>query len=396
MLPRALAACVLAAGLAWAMPARGETPDLRCGQEPGNRFFWVEWAFCDLDAHGPEKARGIVIWNHGISGTTEQYKAPAALVLRLLHGRGWDAIKINRNNLGETSRERSLDRAVERTADEVRAQRVRGYRRVVLAGQSFGGYITLETAAEQRDLFGAVAMAPGITSKGAGIDRIDLSITDRLLQGSRAERVAAVFPQGDALFDHLARGPGALKVLGRRTGPYLLIDETAPGISGHGGGTGGRFALRYGMCLVEFLSTDSPPAGRFPCPEGREWDSARSILLRALPADMRLLPDRTVPPEVAPLAGFWYGLMGESVIVLGMVERGGIPRLLYRAATPRISAGVYEFRAAGGALHAVLGKGTSPTIVVKPGADRTAELIWTSADAKRNLTASLARAGSIE
>jgi len=44
----------------------------------------------------------------------------------------------------------------------------------------------------------------------------------------------------------------------------------------------------------------------------------------------------------------------------------------------------------------VLGKRTSPTIVVKPGADRTAELIWTSADAKRNLSASLARAGSIE
>ena len=55
-----------------------------------------------------------------------------------------------------------------------------------------------------------------------------------------------------------------------------------------------------------------------------------------------------------------------------------------------------EFRAADGALHAVLGKGTSPTIVVKPGAGRTAELIWTSADAKRNLSASLARAGSIE
>ncbi len=37
MPPRALAACLLAAALAWSIPARGETPDLPCGQEPGSR-----------------------------------------------------------------------------------------------------------------------------------------------------------------------------------------------------------------------------------------------------------------------------------------------------------------------------------------------------------------------
>ncbi len=403
MPPRALAACLLAAALAWSIPARGETPDLPCGQEPGSRFFWVERAFCDLETHGPEKARGIVIWNHGISGTAEAYRAPAALALRLLNGRGWDAIRINRHNLGEAGdeagRARSLDRAVERTAGEIRAQRARGYRRIALAGQSFGGYITLETAAGQRELFAAVALAPGLTSTAAGADRIDLSITDRLLQASRAERVAVVFPQGDALFGHLTRGPGALRALGGRTNPYLVIDETAPSIAGHGGATGGRFALRYGICLAEFLSANSLPAGRVSCPEGQEWAAARELLLRPWPAGARLLRDGSqLPPDVAALAGLWYGLMGESVIVLGLLEPGGArPRILYRAATPRVSGRIYAGRVEEGELRARLGSATAATIAVRPAADgAAAELVWTSADGGRTLRATLTRAGPVE
>src|SRR4029450_6353638 len=88
----------------WGAPAAPQAPDLRGEQDPANRFFWTEWGFCDLEPHGPVKARGVVIWNHGISGTNEQYNAPPALALRILQARGWDVIKINRNNLGETSR----------------------------------------------------------------------------------------------------------------------------------------------------------------------------------------------------------------------------------------------------------------------------------------------------
>src|SRR6188474_920631 len=148
----ALAAWLVTAGLA-VTPVRGaDAPDLRCGQEPGTRFFWTEWGFCDLEPHGPEKARGLVIWNHGISGTEVQYKAPPALAMRLLHARGWDIIKLNRNNLGgTTSPHLALARLKERNEAEIRVQLARGYRRVVLAGQSFGGYAALEAAAGSRD-----------------------------------------------------------------------------------------------------------------------------------------------------------------------------------------------------------------------------------------------------
>src|SRR5438034_11713612 len=90
--------------------AAAQAADMSCQQVPGNRFYWVERAFCDLEPSGPEKARGLIVWNHGISGTLESYKAPAPLAFRLLQARGWDVIMIKRHNLAETMAGGPLDR----------------------------------------------------------------------------------------------------------------------------------------------------------------------------------------------------------------------------------------------------------------------------------------------
>src|SRR3989454_2328284 len=156
---------------------------MSCQQAPGNRFYWVERAFCDLEPSGPEKARGLIVWNHGISGTLESYKAPAPLAFRLLQARGWDVIMIKRHNLAETMAGGPLHRTVQRTLEEVKAQRKLGYRKIVLAGQSFGGYVTLDAADEAPDIFAAVALAPGVRA-GSATGRLDASITDRLLQSA--------------------------------------------------------------------------------------------------------------------------------------------------------------------------------------------------------------------
>src|SRR4029434_11081031 len=109
-----LAGAALSLLLAAAPAPASDTPDLTCDQEPGIRFFWTEWGFCDLEPQVPDRPRGIVIWTHGIRGTNEQYTAPPAVALRLLHARGWDIVKINRHNLAESARA-SVVRATERT-----------------------------------------------------------------------------------------------------------------------------------------------------------------------------------------------------------------------------------------------------------------------------------------
>jgi len=366
--------------LAAPAPRAADAPDLSCDQEPGVRFFWTEWGFCDLEPHGPDKARGVVIWNHGILGTNEQYTAPPALALRLLHARGWDVIKINRHNLAESARA-SVVRATERTAAEIQTQRARGYRRVVLAGQSFGGYVSLEVASASRDVFAVIALAPGVTGAVENLD------PERMLQDVKASRIAMVLPKGDVLFGNRARGPVALRSLARRGDPFLLVDESASAISGHAGAMGGRFALRYGLCLADFLS-DAPP-GRFLCPEGRDGEAARELLLRRGALGARPIEDGAVlSPGLRPFTGLWYGLLEETVVVAGLVrDAGDVPRLLYGAASGRATSGLYPVQMEDTRLHAILSGsgGRAPSLQLSTGAPGVLELTWISLDGQRTM-----------
>ena len=107
-------AAILVGALLWLAPriADAEPGEMACGQEPGNGFFWIERAFCDLPPNGPERAHGVVIWNHGISGTTQSWMAPAPPVFRLLQSRGWDVIMVKRHHLAETAPGNTLYRCL--------------------------------------------------------------------------------------------------------------------------------------------------------------------------------------------------------------------------------------------------------------------------------------------
>ena len=355
-----------------------QTDPLACKQEPGSRFFWVERAFCDLPVHGPDKALGIVIWNHGISGSTQSWMAPAPPVFRLIQARGWDVVMLKRHHLAETAPGSTLYRTVQRTLEEAAAARKQGYRKVALAGQSFGGYVTLEAIDTAPDIDAAVAFAPGVRSSSAA-GALDPSITDRLLQSAKVGRLALVFPKHDSLFNYLERGENAQAVLSRRSVPYLLVDETG-GISGHGGAVTGRFALKYGLCLADFLSTPTPPAGRFTCPPvADEWPVVRELLLPPVAERASFVKD-------GPMAGPRWTLLEDSLVLVAPVDGGaGRLRLLYRSTG--FSGGVFDAALKDGALRAVLSN--KATVTVAP--EGEGALTWTSADGSRSVNGKLLR-----
>lgn len=363
--------------------------DLSCQQAPGNRFFWVERAFCDLETSGPERAQGLIIWNHGISHTLESYKAPAALVLRLLQTRGWDVITIKRHNQAEVL-PGLVHRTVQRTLEEATTQRKLGYRKVVLAGQSFGGYVTLEALGESPDVFASIALAPGVRAAGAS-GRLDASVTEQQLQQAKTERVAVVFPKDDSVFGNLVRGEGADRILGRRNLPYLLLDETS-GLTGHGGGVGGRFAAQYGLCLAEFLSTPQLPGGRFTCPPpGDPWLVLRDLLLPAPASRPAIATDpAALPAGLGRFTGMWYALIDESIVVFALVPSGeGKLRALYRSSSFSRTGLVYDAEVRDGRVHVTLP--AKDRITVGPDADGGL-ITWTSTDGSRTLKGKLVRA----
>ena len=356
--------------------------DLACNQEPGNRFYWVERAFCDLEMSGPERAHGIIIWNHGISGTSPSWRAPAPPAFRLLQARGWDVIMLKRHHLAETMPGGPLARSVERTLQEAAAQRTLGYRKVVLAGQSFGGYVTLEAIDTSPDIFAAIALAPGVRSTSAD-GRFDATIVEQILQRARVGRLALLFPKDDALFRNAARGERAQPILGRREIPYLMVDETSE-ITGHGGGATGRFALRYGLCLAEFLAAPTLPPGRFNCPPGDDWSVVRELLMPTGKNAPSLLVDpATLSGELASLIGPHWALLGDTLVLVAPVAAPGGVRLFYRSAGS--AGGVFDVKITATSLEAVLAN--KSVVTLSPGGDAT--ITWTSSNGSVVLKAPL-------
>jgi len=316
---RAIAAILLVAlTLAASTLPASAADELACNQQPGDRFFWVERAFCDVKAAGPDRAQGLIIWNHGIQGTSESWKAPAAPVMRLLQIRGWDVMMIKRHHLAETMPGGPLERTVKRTLDEVAAAKRAGYKRIALAGQSFGGYVTLEAIDSSPDIDAAIAFSPGIRASGA-TGALDPTIIERILQRARVGRLALVFPKDDVLFGSIARGERARPILSRRDLPWLMIDERASEITGHGGGVTGRFAVRYGNCLSDFLSAASLARGPFACPPATEDARVvRELLLPPGPTSPTFVTNAEhVAAELRTLLGPRWGMLGDNVVQIG-------------------------------------------------------------------------------
>jgi len=245
----------------------------------------------------------------------------------------------------------------------------------VLAGQSFGGRVTLEVGAAA-ELFGALAFAPGMEST-VGNSRTQAP-TDERLRRVKAERVAVIFPGGDELFGSVERGRTAAPILAARGRPYLLLDETA-GLKGHAGGTGGNFALRYGRCLEEFLTVETLSSARYQCAESGGWAVARA-LLPAVPPQVRI----TAGTDALP-GGLWYGLLGESIVSFAVVDIGkpGLS-ILYTwvSSGSTRGGGVYEASADAGAVKALMPN--KAVLTVKRRDARTLAVTWTPPAAESN------------
>jgi pimeloyl-ACP methyl ester carboxylesterase len=85
---------------------------------------------------GVEHAQGAVIWSHGRSLQKECSLVPTPDYIAAFRVAGWDTFRLNRPSVTDT-----LPDSASALASEAEALKRQGYRRVVLAGQSFGGFI---------------------------------------------------------------------------------------------------------------------------------------------------------------------------------------------------------------------------------------------------------------
>lgn len=239
---------------------------------PASNFtaYWEVPGFKDHPYLGPEKAKGAVLWSHGVNGQQVQYTAPPPDVLRDFARAGWDIIKIQRNNTHEQGWSASGTRHVAYVIERARKARAEGYKRVIAAGQSYGGAISLEASAGSDDLFGVIAFAPGHGSDACGSsaglssrrisDNLQRQLVDAI-HAVKAPRVVVLMADGDECQGFNEPSRLIHDALERMPGRYLQFDATMP-VRGHGAASTGQFRHWYGKCLLDFFNPDKKPAAK--------------------------------------------------------------------------------------------------------------------------------------
>jgi pimeloyl-ACP methyl ester carboxylesterase len=199
---------------------------------------------------GGERARGAVIWSHGRSLQKECSQVPTPDYIGAFRAAGWDTFRLNRPSITDT-----LLESAGALAGEAEALKRGGYRRVVLAGQSFGGFISLIAAARSDSVDAVIATAPAAygssLSNPAGYGLNAIRLYD-LLGAVRHARVALFFFEDD-IFDPGGRAPVADEILTSRGVPHLIVDRPA-GLPTHWASIGTAFTAQFAQCLVAFAA----------------------------------------------------------------------------------------------------------------------------------------------
>ena len=242
---------VLLPGRAWtapAPPAGIAISSMNRETVPDPNFLW--W--------GPQQARGVLVFAHGRApgGGDSRGRQPQSWT-RHFNNAGYDVWRFDRHpNADETGRAAGWLR------EDLAELRRRGYRHIVLAGQSRGGWNTLMVLDTPGLADVHIAIAPaahgdlGSANHARQLD--DLRGIVATATGAARARVAVANFRDDN-FDAEPERRGALfRELGARAGAFLFIDRPEQP-TGHGGGANTQFNERFGPCLLRFATTTPPP-----------------------------------------------------------------------------------------------------------------------------------------
>jgi pimeloyl-ACP methyl ester carboxylesterase len=242
---------------------------------------------------GPQRAMGVVVWSHGRSLDAEDSKSPTPPYLRVLRDSGWDVLRFDRLRDGDT-----LSGSTARLVGITAQLKHQGYRRIVLAGQSFGAFLALMTAADSSDVDAVVATAPAAFGDfGEFYDTWRLNATRLypVLEQIKRARVMLFFFHGDD-FDPGGRGEESRAILSKRDIGFAVIDQPAY-LVGHWISSSGLFLRRFGACVRNFINDDGLK-GELVCQPS--WGEEPSAEFR-LPNE--LLRPRTATPALMAASG---------------------------------------------------------------------------------------------
>jgi pimeloyl-ACP methyl ester carboxylesterase len=216
---------------------------------PDERFIW--W--------GPEQARGVLVFGHGKEALQDLRGRQPQSWTRHFNNAGFDVWRFDREPNADSAR-----RAAAWLRAGLAELRRRGYRQVVVAGQSRGGWNALMVL--NRPGLADVAIAIAAAAHGrlseednrlhAQIAELEALMTEAA--GASRARLAVADFRDDPFMAEPDRRAEILRRQRERFAALLLIDRPE-GVTGHGAGGTTAFNDRYGACLLRFATAPRPP-----------------------------------------------------------------------------------------------------------------------------------------
>jgi pimeloyl-ACP methyl ester carboxylesterase len=266
---------------------------LTCGvcraQDPVS--VWSVWETAAVERRGPASAAGLLLYFHGYAGLLDITQFPMSqLFVEMATVAGWDVLRINR--LPTADLEPDDDNILRFVTDRITMARQVGYKRIIVAGGSRGGWLAL-LAATLPGVDAAIATAPGTGSYSTeGLEQTRDRLAQRLT-GAKARRIAAFFFDGDAAEDVPERRAVAIRRALQDTRSAFLVVDRPVDFYGHSAAARAGFIRRYLGCLREFAESTDPPAGEVQC----SFPASAAAPRQPASAD----------PSLAPFWGHWQG-----------------------------------------------------------------------------------------
>jgi pimeloyl-ACP methyl ester carboxylesterase len=235
---------------------------------------------------GPEKAKGVIYFVRGYTPyepSRDDFAIPPYF-LKSLNAAGWDVIQAKVPHSEPDSELAAGLRRVGRTEPFVRerlaALKKDGYRKVVLGGHSWGGWLAMllahDAVADAVILSAPNAFGQRTAPTGRANAVFGFTVTQFAAPIGAVKIPAVVILPEDTVYDANPgeRGRIAEQRLAAAGVPHLVIAEP-PGFEGHYAGWLPFFDFAYGECIEAFLETPSAPAC---APPPRRGDDFRAIL----------------------------------------------------------------------------------------------------------------------
>lgn len=210
---------------------------------PDARYIW----------RGPSQAAGVYVWGHGKNGPTDYRGLQPQSHVRVFNNAGFDVVRFDREGFSDWP-----DSLADRLRTGLEVIRKRGWHKLIVGGQSMGGYAALMALANPNLADAVIAVSPAYFGGVTGSDNSALFYSIARAARSPGTRVAIVHFANDTFIQDIdARMALFRDNLPARVGPVLLIDRPA-GITGHGGGSSLTFAQQFGECLLHFVVDPVP------------------------------------------------------------------------------------------------------------------------------------------